>query len=142
MILLNLIQLDYEYFNSLNPKPFKFYPSQIDHKWKVVVKSNKLNAEQFIRLDFNNFRFDSKNNKKLGFPYNHLILVYGPVYCCCSTFIDLAYCHHILAINRLELANIILDQTYVKPVEPRRLFVRKTTKGRPKQTKGKALVIE
>jgi hypothetical protein len=47
-----------------------------------------------------------------------------------------------LAINKLELANIILDQTYVKPVEPRRLFVRKTTKGRPKQTKGKALVIE
>ena len=63
-------------------------------------------------------------------------------YCCFLTFIDLAYCHHILAINKLELANIILDQTYVKPVEPRRLFVRKTTKGRPKQTKGKALVIE
>ena len=97
MILLNLIQWDYEYFNSLNPKPFKFYPSQIDHKWKVVVKSNKLNAEQFIRLNFNNFRFDSKN-KKSGFPYSHLNLVCGPVYCCCSTFIDLAYCHHILAI--------------------------------------------
>jgi len=49
----------------------------------------------------------------------------------------LPYCHHILAINRLELASIILDQTCLKPVEPRRLFVRKTTKGRPKQTKRK-----
>ena len=37
----------------------------------------------------------------------------------------------------IELACIILDQTCLKPVEPRRLFVRKTTKGRPKQTKRK-----
>ena len=49
---------------------------------------------------------------------------------------------YILAINRLELAIIIWVPTYMKLVEPRRLFLRKTNKGRPKQSKGKALVFE
>jgi hypothetical protein len=71
-------------------------------------------------LDFNNIRFDSKN-KKTGMPYSHFIRVCGPVFCCCSTFLDLAYCHHILAINRLNLARIILDPSYIQPPEPRRL---------------------
>ena len=71
-------------------------------------------------------------------PYSHFIRICNPVFCSCSTYLDLAYCHHILAINKLNLANIILDPTYVKPVEPRRLQVRKTKKGRPRNF-GKAL---
>ena len=51
---------------------------------------------------------------------------------------DLAYCHHILAINSLNIANIVLDPTYIKPVEPRRLAVRNTKRARPKNL-GKAL---
>ena len=51
---------------------------------------------------------------------------------------DLAYCHHILAINSLNIAKIVLDPTYIKPVEPRRLAVRNTKRGRPKNL-GKAL---
>ena len=126
---------------SLNPKPFSIYPSQVDHKRKVVIKSNKLYKAQFFRLDFNNIRFDSKS-KKTGLPYSHFIRICGPVYCCCSTFVDLAYCHHILAIIKFDLANIILDPLYVKPVEPRRLAVRNTKRGRPKHFSGKALEFD
>ena len=124
-------------FYSLNPKPFHIYPSETNHKKKVVAKSLKLKIEQFIRLDFLNIRFDSKN-KKNGLPYSHFIRICGPVFCCCSTFMDLAYCHHILAINSLNIAKIVLDPTYIKPVEPRRLAVRNTKRGRPKNL-GKAL---
>jgi len=59
--------------------------------------------------------------------------------CSCSTFLDLAYCHHILAINSLNLANIVLDPTYVKKQEARRLEARKTKRGRPATVRGKAL---
>ena len=52
---------------------------------------------------------------------------------------DLAYCQHILVIIKLNLANIILDSTYVKPPESRRLAVRQTKRGRPKNIT-KALV--
>jgi len=69
-------------------------------------------------------------------PYSHFIRVCGPVFCCCSTFLDLAYC--LLAINRLNLAKIILDPSYIQPPEPRRLAVRKMNRGRPRQL-GKAL---
>jgi len=124
-------------YYSLNPKPFRIYPNSRDPKRIVLSKSNKLVVDQFIRLDFNNIRFDSKN-KKTGMPYSHFIRVCGPVFCCCSTFLDLAYCHHILAINRLNLAKIILDPSYIQPPEPRRLAVRKMNRGRPRQL-GKAL---
>jgi hypothetical protein len=107
---------------------------------KVIIKSNKLNKAQFFRLDFNNIRFDSKS-KKTGLPYSHFIRICGPVYCCCSTFVDLAYCHHILAIIKFELADIILDPLYVKPAEPRRLAVN-TKRGRPKHFSGKALQFD
>jgi hypothetical protein len=100
-----------------------------------------LNKTQFFRLDFNNIRFDSKS-KKTGLPYSHFFRICGPVYCCCSTFVDLAYCHHILAIIKFDLANIILDPLYVKPVEPRRLAVRNTKRGRPKHFSGKALEFD
>ena len=128
-------------YYSFNPKPFSIYPSQVDHKRKVVIKSNKLYKAQFFRLDFNNIRFDSKS-KKTGLPYSHFIRICGPVYCCCSTFVDLAYCHHILAIIKFELVNIILDPLYVKPVEPRRLAVRNTKRGRPKHFSGKAVEFD
>ncbi len=41
--------------------------------------------------------------------------------CTCSTYLGLSYCHHILSVNRLNLAQIILDPTYVEAHEPRRL---------------------
>jgi hypothetical protein len=37
------------------------------------------------------------------------------------------------------LANIILDPLYVRPVEPPRLAVRNTKRGRPKHFSGKAV---
>ena len=117
-------------YYSLNTKPFRLYPNSKETKRKVLSKSLSLIADQFFRCDFNNIRFDSKN-KKTGMPYSHFIRICGPVFCCCSTFLDLAYCHHILAINRLQIADIILDPTYIKPVEPRRLAVRDTKRGRP-----------
>ncbi len=80
-------------FYSLNPKPFHNYQSETNHKKKVVAKSQKLKIEQFIRLDFLNIRFYSKN-KKTELPYSHFIRICGPVFCCCSTFMGLAYCHH------------------------------------------------
>ena len=82
-------------------------------------------------------RFDSIS-KYTSLAYSHFIRICKPVYCSCSTFLDLAYCQHILAINKLNLANIILDPTFVKAAEPRRLVVRKTKRGRPKNL-GKAL---
>jgi hypothetical protein len=89
-----------------------------------------------LRLDCQQF---VNNILKIQMPFK-IYPSQGTVYCCCSTF-NFAYCHHILAI-RLELTNIIWDPTYMKLGEPRRLFLRKTNKVRPKQSKGKALVFE
>jgi len=72
-----------------------------------------LNKTQFFRLDFSNIRFDFKS-KKTGLPYSHFICICG-------------------------LANIILDPLYVRHVEPRRLAVRNTKRGRPKHFSGKAV---
>lgn len=127
-----------KYYSS-HKKTFAVYPSQIDHRKEVVDKAKKLRMEMFWRADFNNFRYDSVS-KTTGQPYSHFIRVCNPVMCSCSTFLDLAYCHHILAINYLDLANIILDPTYVKPPEPRRLQARKGKKGRPASVRGKAIV--
>jgi hypothetical protein len=44
-----------------------------------------------------------------------------------------------MAIIEFELANIILDPLYVRPVEPRRLVVRNTKRGRPKHFSGEAV---
>ena len=97
----------------------------------------KLTKEQFIRFDFNTFRCDCIS--QAGIAYCHFIRVYNPIYCCCYTFSDLAYCHHILALNRLNLASITLDPTFIEKPEPRRIHVRNTKRGRPRQFKGKAL---
>ncbi len=75
-----------------------------------------MNKTQSFRLDFNNIRFDFKS-KKTGLPYSHYIRICG-------------------------LANIILDPFYVSPVEPRRLAVRNTKRGRPKHFSGKAVEFE
>ena len=56
----------------MNPKPFQVYPRQTINKRKVLIKSNKLKAEQFFRLDFNNIRYDGKN-KSTGMPNDHFI---------------------------------------------------------------------
>ena len=45
------------------------------------------------------------------------------------SFFDRIYCHHILAYNRLKLANIVIDLTDVKPPQPKRLVARRSTRG-------------
>ena len=62
-----------------------------------------------------------------------------PYYCTCSYFIDLHYCHHILAVIRLNIAKIILDPTYVPPVEPRKLVTTLNKRNRSNKVTGKAL---
>ena len=124
-------------YYSEHPKPFALYPSQINHRPEVVTRAKKFTKEQFVRFDFNTIRCDCIS--KAGISYCHFIRIYAPIYCCCYTFCDLAYCHHILALNRLQLANITLDPTYIEKPEPRRLHVRKTKRGRPVKIKGKAL---
>ena len=44
------------------------------------------------------------------------------------SFFDRIYCHHIQAINILQLANIMIYLTYVKPPQPRRLVARQSTR--------------
>ena len=51
-------------------------------------------------------------------------------------------CHHILAIIRLNIAKIILDPTYVAPVEPRKLVARVNKRNRPAKITGKALRLK
>jgi len=101
------------------------FPSEIDHKPLVVTKANKLLANQFERIDFNKFKCNCINITTKQQYCHYIRVIYRPYYCDCSTFLDLAYCHHILAINKLELAKIVLDLTYVHPAEPRRLIIRK-----------------
>ena len=71
----------------------------------------------------------------MGHYYSRLIQIV-PYYCNCPTFLDVAYCHHILALNKFKLANIIIDPMYVEPEKPRWLESRKIRRGRPKSTPG------
>ena len=50
-----------------------------------------------------------KSGFSSGVTLFHFIRICEPVYYCCSTFSDHAYCHHILAINKLPLANTVLN---------------------------------
>jgi hypothetical protein len=47
--------------------------------------------------------------------------------------------HHILAVIRLNIAKIILDPTYVPPVEPRKLVSRVNKRNKPQKVTGKLL---
>jgi len=62
-----------------------------------------------------------------------------PYYCTISYFIDLHYCNYILAIKRLNIVKIILDTTYVLPVEPRKLVTTVNKRNRPHKVTSKAL---
>jgi hypothetical protein len=62
-----------------------------------------------------------------------------PYYCICSYFTDLHYCNYILVIKRLNIAKIILDTTYVPPVEPRKLVTTLNKRNRSNKVTGKAL---
>jgi len=53
----------------------------------------------------------------------------------CPTFRDVAYCHHILAIIKFNLANIIIDPMYVEPEKPKKLHTKKTRRVRPAKNK-------
>jgi len=112
---------------------FNFYPTMItgDMKKKVVEKSKKITKEQFFPAELNAIWY--KNSDQ----WYKIWLV--PYYCGCSYFLDLHYCHHILAIIRLNIAKIILDSTYVAPAEPRKLVARVNKRNRPAKITGKAL---
>ena len=45
------------------------------------------------------------------------------------SFFDRIYCHHIIDINRLQLAYIVIDLTKVKAPQPRKLVARQSTRG-------------
>jgi len=47
--------------------------------------------------------------------------------------------NYILVIKRLNIAKIILDTTYVPPVEPRKLVTTVNKRNRPHKVTGKAL---
>ncbi len=49
-------------------------------------------------LGFKNFRYDGVS-KTTGQPYNQFIRILNPIWCSCSTFMDLAYYHHKLTIS-------------------------------------------
>ena len=70
----------------------------------------------------------------MGHYYSRLIRIV-PYYCNCPTFLDVAYCHHILTINKFKLANIIIDPMLIEPEPLRKLEARKTRRGRPKKAK-------
>ena len=78
----------------------------------ILAKSEKLTANMFYKeyvngeLMVNYLRFWKTN--KNGVYYSRLIQIVP--YCECPTFRDVAYCHHILAIIKFNLANIIIDQ--------------------------------
>ena len=74
---------------------------------------------------------------KFGTKKNQFYTIWlVPYYRNCSYFIDLHYCHHILALIRLKKAKIILNQNYVAPAESRKLVARVN---RPTKITGKAL---
>ncbi len=56
-----------------------------------------------------------------GETYYYSINVYVPIFCQCSTFLDMAYCQHMLTINALNLAYTIIDLTFIASPAPRRL---------------------
>jgi hypothetical protein len=98
-----------------------------------------LSADQFYKeyvngeLILNYLRF-WKTNKNEAY-YSRLIQIV-PYYCNCPTFRDVAYCHHILAIIKFKLANIIIDPINVEPEKPKKLQTKKVRRGRPSKKKG------
>ena len=128
-IMLEKLTLKY----STDRAKFNFFPTMItsEMKKKVVEKSKKITKEQFIPGELNEIWYKNRDQ------WYKIWLV--PYYCCCSYFLDLHYCHHILAIIRLNIAKIILDSTYVAPAEPRKLVARVNKRNRPVKITGKAL---
>jgi len=125
-------------YYSIHGVPFAFYPSSMNFDKDILAKSEKLSADQFYKeyvngeLMLNYLRFWKTN--KNGVYYSRLIQIV-PYYCNCPTFRDVAYCHHILAIIKFKLANIIIDPMYVEPEKPKKLQTKKVRRGRPSKTK-------
>ena len=90
-----------------------FNPSSTNFDKDILAKSEKLTANMFYKeyvngeLMVNYLRFWKTN--KNGVYYSRLIQIV-PYYCECPAFRYVAYCHHILAIIKFNLANIIIDQ--------------------------------
>ena len=76
------------------------------HDKSIVEKANSLNIYNFCQINVNTIRFDSIS-KRTGLVYSRRINIF-PYHCECSTFIELAYCHHLLAINRLGVSKIVI----------------------------------
>ena len=124
---------------SVTAAPFSFFRKHNGHDIEIIEKSESLNVHQFMRLDYNTVRFDSIDS--FGRAYSRHIFI-NPFHCNCRSFWDKSYCHHILAINRLKVASIILYPNYVEEPPKRRLTVRNLKRnkgGRPKNL-SKALV--
>ena len=104
----------------------------------ILAKSEKLTATMFYKKYVNGELMVSylrfwKTNKN-GVYYSRLIQIV-PYYCECPAFRYVAYCHHILAIIKFNLANIIIDPMYVEPEKPKKLHTKKTRRGRPAKNK-------
>ena len=106
---------------SIVAAPFAFYRKHKSHDKAIVEKSESLSQNHFFRVDGNTIRFDSFD--QFGAAYHRYVYI-KPFFCNCKTFWDKSYCHHILAVNRLGIANIILDPNFVPEPEKRRLLVR------------------
>ena len=64
------------------------------------------------------------------------ILKFEAIFFWLFSILDLRYCHYILAINQLQLANIIVDPTHKPDPQKRRLDVREVKRSRPMALKG------
>ena len=79
---------------------------------KIVVEKSKKNDNNcFYPGDLNTIWYKKNDRYYTIWPY----------YCNCSYFINLHYCHHLLALIRLNIAKIILNPNYVAPAKSRKL---------------------
>ena len=120
-------------YYSVHMKPFCLFP-QKPYSPEIVAKSHKYTINHFAKINNTTIRFDALNQSTKVW-YNRFINI-SPAYCPCYTYLDRAYCHHILAINRLEVANIVIDPTFIPATMKRTLVAKRSKRGRPKQVKG------
>ena len=100
----------------MSAEPFAFFRKNTDHDKFIVEKSDRLYLTQLLKIDENTVQFDSYDS--YGRLYSRFIYI-NAYFFNCKRFWDKSYCHHILAIIRLGIANIILDPKYI-PEPPKR----------------------
>lgn len=131
---MNRVFIDVIRFYAVNGKPFMLYPdpTQLCKKYKTLGMN--LHPNQFKVHNQANLVVYSGINTVTGLAYTRLIQI-NPAYCPCSRFYDKLYCHHIIAINRLGIADIDINPTIRKIV----CLVPRKKKGRPPALPGTAL---